>query len=208
MIDLATWLLFVAASCALVLAPGPGQALVLSRALAGGRRAGALTAVGLNLGTLFHAAAAALGLSAVLASSAVAFALVKYLGAAYLVVLGMRALRARPYGPAGDATAPAAPGALLGQAVATGILNPKVALFFLAFLPQFVDPARGPALAQFLLLGATLALLDTLYEWALVCLVTRMRERWLRSTRLQAWQSRISGGVLLALGLRLAVQER
>ena len=208
MIDLSTWLLFLAASTALVLAPGPGQALVLSRTLAGGRRAGALTAVGLNVGTLFHSAAAAVGLSALLATSAVAFATVKYVGAAYLILLGLRTLRARPRGPAGAEAAPAAAGATLAQAIATGILNPKVALFFLAFLPQFVDPARGSALAQFLMLGATLALLDTLYEWTLVGLVTRMRERYLRSERLQAWQRRISGGVLLALGLRLAAQER
>jgi threonine/homoserine/homoserine lactone efflux protein len=208
MIDLSTWLLFLAASTALVLVPGPGQALVLSRTLAGGRRAGALTAVGLNLGTLFHSAAAALGLSALLATSAIAFATVKYVGAAYLILLGLRTLRARPRGPAGAEAAPAAAGATLAQAIATGILNPKVALFFLAFLPQFVDPARGSALAQFLMLGATLALLDTLYEWTLVGLVTGMRERYLRSERLQEWQRRISGGVLLALGLRLAAQQR
>ena len=208
MIDLSTWLLFLAASTALVLAPGPGQALVLSRTLAGGRRAGALTAVGLNVGTLFHSAAAAVGLSALLATSAVAFAAVKYVGAAYLILLGLRTLRARPQGPEHAEAAPAAAAATLAQAIATGILNPKVALFFLAFLPQFVDPARGSALAQFLMLGATLALLDTLYEWTLVGLVTRMRERYLRSERLQAWQRRISGGVLLALGLRLAAQER
>lgn len=208
MIDLSTWLLFLAASTAIVLVPGPGQALVLSRTLAGGRRAGALTAVGLNVGTLFHSAAAALGLSAVLATSAVAFATVKYVGAAYLILLGLRTLRAQPPGPASAEAAPAAAGSTLAQAIATGILNPKVALFFLAFLPQFVDPARGSALAQFLMLGATLALLDTLYEWTLVGLVTGMRERYLRSERLQAGQRRISGGVLLALGLRLAAQER
>jgi len=206
--DLSTYLLFLAASTALILVPGPAQALVLARTLSAGPRAGALTAVGLNVGTLFHSLAAALGLSAVLATSALAFAAVQYAGAAYLIWLGIRALAARS-GPA--AAAPAAPASArttFGQAVATGILNPKVALFFLAFLPQFVDAGRGPVLAQFLLLGASMALLDTLYEITLVRIIHGMRARYLRSERLRAWQNRVSGVVLLGLGVRLAVQQR
>jgi threonine/homoserine/homoserine lactone efflux protein len=206
--DLANYLLFLAASTALILVPGPAQALVLARTLAAGPRAGALTAVGLNVGTLCHSLAAALGLSAVLATSALAFAVVKYAGAAYLLWLGIRALGTRERPAGGAPPAPASARATFGQAVATGILNPKIALFFLAFLPQFVDPARGSSLAQFLLLGGSMALLDTLYELALVRAIHGMRERYLRSERMRAWQSRVSGAVLLGLGLRLAVQER
>jgi len=99
-------------------------------------------------------------------------------------------------------------GSSFGQAVATGVLNPKVALFFLAFLPQFVDPSRGSVLAQFMLLGASIAVLDTLYEIMLVLVAARLRERLLRNRRFVAWQNRVTGAVLLALGVRLAVQER
>ena len=159
------------------------------------------------MGTLFHAAAAALGLSAVLASSALAFSLVKYAGAAYLLYLGIQALRARPQVLPTPRTS-SSTSSSFGQAVATGVLNPKVALFFLAFLPQFVDPSRGPVLAQFMLLGASMAVLDTLYEVVLVLVAARLRERLLRNRRFVAWQNRVTGAVLLALGVRLAVQER
>jgi len=208
MVDFPSYLMFLAASVALILVPGPAQALVIARTLAGGRRPGALTAVGLNVGTLFHAAAAALGLSAILATSALAFSIVKYVGAAYLIYLGIRALRAKAPPSVSSASASDSRRSTLGQAIATGILNPKVALFFLAFLPQFVDPSRGLVLVQFLLLGASIALIDTLYELALVYLVSGMRERYLRNPRLLAWQARVSGVVLVGLGLRLAAQQR
>lgn len=208
MIDPASFLLFLAASIALILVPGPGQAIVLARTLSGGRRAGALTAVGLNIGTLFHAALAAFGLSAILATSALAFAIVKYAGAAYLLYLGVRALRANAEGER-QATGHERPArAPLVQAIVTGILNPKVALFFLAFLPQFVDPSRGPAFVQFMVLGSTIALLDTLYELALVHLASGMRDRYRRNPRVGLWLTRSSGAVLVALGVRLALQER
>jgi len=206
--DLPSYLMFLAASVALILLPGPAQALVVARTLAGGRRPGALTAVGLNIGTLFHTATAALGLSAVLATSALAFSVVKYAGAAYLIYLGIRAVRSKAAPPARTGLPGDSVRSPLGQAIVTGILNPKVALFFLAFLPQFVDPSRGAVFAQFLVLGGSMALLDTLYELGLVHLVCEMRERYLRNPRLVAWQNRASGAVLVALGLRLAAQQR
>ena len=208
MIDPASYLLFLAASLALILVPGPGQAMVLAHTLSGGRRAGALTAIGLNVGTLFHAALAALGLTAILATSALAFAIVKYVGAAYLLYLGVKALRAKSGGVATVARGEGSASAPLVQSVISGILNPKVALFFLAFLPQFVDPSRGPAFVQFMVLGATIAVLDTLYELALVHLAAGLRDRYRSNRRLVLWQSRASGAVLVALGLRLALQER
>ncbi len=208
MIDPSAFLLFLAASVALILVPGPAQAMVLAHTLAGGRRAGTLTAIGLNVGTLFHAALAAFGLSAILATSALAFAIVKYAGAAYLLYLGVQALRARETrqdaAPHGEAPSKSP----LVQAIVTGILNPKVAIFFLAFLPQFVDASRGSVFAQFMVLGATIAVLDTLYEVALVHLAAGLRDRLRRNPRLVLWQARASGAVLVALGLRLALQER
>lgn len=209
MIDLASYSLFMATSLALILAPGPAQALVISKTVSGGMRAGVLTAVGLNVGTLFHACAAAFGLSAILATSATAFALVKYAGAAYLVYLGVRALRSKDVAPATVTSSDAAPGRrVLGEAVAVGVLNPKVAIFFLAFLPQFVDPARGNVVMQFLLLGFTMALLDTLYESVLAWGTYRLRDTVFANPRYRAWQNRISGGVMIALGARLALQAR
>lgn len=209
MFDWSSYLLFLAACAALIVTPGPAQALVISRTLSEGRLAGALTAVGLNVGTLFHSIGAALGLSALLASSALAFSVVKYLGAAYLIYLGLRALRAGPPSASRPTTRRVnARESPLWQAALVGTLNPKVALFFLAFLPQFVDPQRGSVMLQFLALGATMAVLDTLYELVLVQLVFRMRQRVFGSDSIALWQNRISGTVLVALGLRLAVQER
>ncbi|MCM2316460.1 MAG: LysE family translocator [Thermoanaerobaculia bacterium] len=207
MIETATFLTFLAACIALILAPGPAQLLVISRTLSEGPRTGALTAVGLNIGTLVHSCAAALGLSAILATSALAFSIVKYIGAAYLLYLGIQALRSRP-GAASKPTRTAWTHAPLGQAIATGILNPKVAIFFLVFLPQFVDPARGPAFPQFMLLGATMAALDTLYELLLVAVVRRTRTRATASERSVGWRNRISGVTLVALGVRMAFQQR
>jgi threonine/homoserine/homoserine lactone efflux protein len=208
MIELSSYLLYLAACVALILVPGPAQALVLARTLAGGRRAGGLTALGLNVGTLFHTVAAALGLSAILATSALAFSVVKYIGAAYLIYLGIKALLSGA--PAASTASPSStkPASALGQAVATGVLNPKVALFFLAFLPQFVEPSHGHLFLQFLVLGATMAVLDTLYELALVLAFSRLRSRYLGNGKFALWQSRVSGVVLIALGVRLAAQSR
>lgn len=205
MLDPLSYLAFLGASLALVLVPGPSQALVVANTLSHGRGAGARTAVGLNVGTLVHTVAAALGLSAMLATSATAYALLQLAGAVYLVVLGVRSLRG---GAATPATPAAAPSASFAHAVAAGVLNPKVALFFLAFLPQFVHPERGRVLAQFLVLGATLAVLDTVYELALVQLVARVRGRLGANARFDAWRRRVSGVVLVALGLRLAAESR
>lgn len=208
MLDPTAYLLFLAACAAIILAPGPAQALVVARTLEGGPRAGALTALGLNAGTLFHSAAAAAGISAILATSALAFSAVKLAGAAYLLYLGVLALRATGRDAARPGPRVTSTGTSFGRAVLTGALNPKVALFFLALLPQFVDPSRSQVVAQFLLLGATLAALDTVYELALVALVHRLRERFLSSQRLRARQSRLTGAVLIGLGLRLAFQKR
>ncbi|HYH44562.1 MAG TPA: LysE family translocator [Thermoanaerobaculia bacterium] len=208
MIDFSTLLTYLAAATALVLAPGPGQMLVLTRCLSGGRRLGLLTSLGLNAATLVHTVAAALGLSAVLATSALAFAVVKYVGAAYLIYLGLRALRAgRAEAPA-TAAAPVSAGRALREAFVTGLLNPKVALFFLAFLPQFVRPTAGPVLVQFLVLGALLAALGFLWDAVLASTFATVGSRLLRNPRFALWRERVMGGVLLGLGLKLALAER
>ena len=212
-LDAHTLVTYGLAASALVLAPGPGQALVLARTLQGDTRAGILTSAGLEVGTLVHTLAAAVGLSAVLATSATAFALVKGAGAAYLLVLGVLALRQA--GRLRAASAAPAPGApppsawrLLGHAAATGTLNPKVAVFFLAFLPQFVRPERGSVFAQFLALGLILSALGFAWASILAMVAGRARTRLVASPRFAAWRERVTGTVLIALGLRLALAER
>lgn len=198
---------FALASAAIILAPGPAQALVLSRTIEGGRKAGMLTAIGLNAATLVHAAAAGVGLSAVLAQSALAFGVVKFLGAGYLVYLGVRALASANEQAPSQAEGQASPTRAFGQAFLTGLLNPKVALFFLAFLPQFICPSEGSVLLQALFLGGLLGLMDMVYEAALV-FIAAGATNWLASPRAAAWRSRVTGIVLIGLGARLAFAER
>jgi threonine/homoserine/homoserine lactone efflux protein len=203
-----TLITFLVASIAIILAPGPAQALVLARTISDGKKAGILTAVGLNVGTIVHALAAAAGISAILAASALAFALVKYLGAAYLVYLGFQALRTKAHQSHLEPLSTSTPVQIFAKAVATGILNPKVALFFLAFLPQFVDPQRGSVFVQFVLLGCLLALLDIVYEAMLALIASVLREWLTRSQRFAIWRQRVTGAVLIGLGVRLALTRR
>ena len=156
-----TLLAFTLAAAVLVAIPGPNLMFIAARSAADGRRAGVLSSLGVETGTMLHVAAAAIGLSALLASSAEAFAVVKYAGAAYLVYMGLKALlsRAPAHAPDEDAgTARVAGAHVYRQAVLVQLLNPKVAVFFLAFLPQFVDPDRA-AVPQILMLGAILSTL-------------------------------------------------
>src|SRR4051794_25357391 len=141
-------LLFLAAALALNLTPGPDMMYVTARSVGDGRRAGVVAAFGIGAGTLAHIAALALGLAALLAAVPLAYDALRIAGAVYLLVLGMRLLLRPGRTLPGVALAPSPLGAVFAQAVITNVLNPKVALFFLAFLPQFVDPAAGPALAQ------------------------------------------------------------
>jgi threonine/homoserine/homoserine lactone efflux protein len=197
-------LLFVTGAAIILIIPGPAVTYVVSRSIGHGRSAGLVSAVGIVVGTLFHVAAATLGLSALLASSAMAFEFVKYLGAAYLVYLGIRTLRS------GDAHFFQAAGSerrlarLFGQGVLVNLLNPKTALFFLAFLPQFVDPSRGHATLQILELGVLFALMgwcsDSIWAFA----AGTAAEHFRRNARLRRAQRNVSGGALIALGLASA----
>lgn len=208
MFDSQTFFAFLAASIVIILAPGPAQALVLARSLGEGRSAGIMTAVGLNVGTIFHAVAAGLGLSAVLATSALAFSAVKYAGAAYLIYLGIRAILTTEATGSTPESEDARPGNAFGTAVFTGILNPKVAIFFLAFLPQFVDPDRGPAFVQFVILGSIIAVIDIAYESILACIAGGLGDRFMNDPRVKLWRERVTGIALVALGVRLALTRR
>src|SRR6516162_3770623 len=145
--DRTAFLTFLIASLALNLAPGPDMLYVLGRSLGQGRRAGIVSSLGIFVGCLVHIAAAALGLAALLRASVVAFNLIRYAGAAYLIYLGVRMLFSKDAQntlASGAATQPASLGRIFMQGVISDVLNPKVAMFFVAFLPQFVNPARGP----------------------------------------------------------------
>lgn len=203
-------LAFALASLALMAIPGPDMALIMRNAVLHGRRAGLLTMLGGLAGISVHATASALGLSALLATSATAFAVVKLVGAVYLTVLGVRALR-HAAGRARAAraltararTTPLPARQAMRQGWLSNVLNPKAAVFFVTFLPQFIPPG-SPALPHSMALMAIFALIYALWFCALVAGVDRAAA-WLRRARVQAWLERVTGACLLAFGVRLAL---
>jgi threonine/homoserine/homoserine lactone efflux protein len=201
----ATLLVFAAASVALVAVPGPNVLFVLARGIGGGRRAAVVSVLGVETATLCFVASAAFGLTALLASSAVAFTVVRYAGAAYLVLLGIRALRDRGGVDPAVPRVPARDGRTFRQAFGVGISNPKVAIFFLAFLPQFVSPAAGSATSQVLVLGLVFFVVATVLDlgWALLA---GLLAGWLRRhPALLRRQRFVTGPVYLGLGAYAAV---
>ncbi len=193
--------LFFAAALVLALTPGPGIFYVLTRTLAGGRRDGLLSAGGTLLGGMFHVFAAALGVSAILAASAVAFAAVKYAGAAYLVYLGVRMIRSRDLHPDLADASTLKPAGTFRQGIATEVLNPKTALFFLSFIPQFIHPERGHVFAQFVVLGMISVTLNTSADVGEAFLAGALGDRLRRSTRLIQRQRLASGLAMIGLGV-------
>ena len=196
---------FLVAALALLLTPGPAVLYVVTRSIDQGRGAGVVSALGVFIGTLCHVAAAALGLSALLMSSALAFQSVKYLGAAYLIYLGIRKFISREDSPQNGTPAPKhSLTAVFRQGVVVNLFNPKTALFFLAFLPQFVNVQKGPVAIQILTLGTIFACMGftTDSSWAFLAgtVATKIKSN-LGFSRLQNY---FSGGVYLSLGLATA----
>lgn len=198
---------FAIAAILLAITPGPGIAYVVARTAAGGRSEGLASCVGTGLGGIVHVLAAALGLSIVVAQSALAFNLVKYVGAAYLVYLGVRMLlRKEESGPVTKVAAQGARRAFF-EGIAVEVLNVKTALFFLAFLPQFIDPAQ-PVVHQLVLFGSICVFLNTLVDVLAVLLAERLlRSDAARSARARLL-TRLSGGTMIALGAYLALARR
>jgi len=188
----------------LLLVPGPAVLYITSRSIGLGRAAGLVSAMGIAVGALVHVAAATLGLSALLVSSASAFTFVKYAGAAYLIYLGIRTLRSGDAAKLDPSREERSLRSIFAQGVLVNLLNPKTALFFLAFLPQFVDPARGHATLQIFELGVLFALMGWMSDsvWALVS--GTFAEHIRGSVRLRSSQRKVSGGALIALGLASA----
>ena len=196
---------FLAAALLITLAPGPDNLMVLSLGLARGRRAGLAFGAGCALGCLNHTLLAALGVSALLAASPLAFTGLRWAGGLYLLWLGLQALR----GGGGTALqqAPAdRPARLFLKGLAVNAINPKVVLFFLAFLPQFVDPARGSAALQLLQLGGLFTLQALLVFGAIGHFAGQAGERLARQPAIGRWLDRVAGGVFVLLGLRLLLK--
>jgi threonine/homoserine/homoserine lactone efflux protein len=196
--------LFMTGAMLLLLIPGPAVLYITSRSIGLGRAAGLASAMGIAVGTMFHVAAATLGLSALLVSSAAAFQFVKYAGAAYLIYLGIRTLRSGDVATLDPSHERRSLRSIFGQGVLVNLLNPKTALFFLAFLPQFVDPTRGRTSLQIFELGGLFALMGWVSDsiWALLAGTFGARLR--GNLRLRGAQRKVSGGVLIALGLAAA----
>jgi len=207
MFESAHFLVFLGAAVLLAVAPGPGMLYVLARALAGGRREGLLSSLGTFCGGLVHVFAAAAGISIILAKSAAAFAIVKYLGAAYLCYIGIRMiLDARGDEPISldqlqQRRSP------FWQGVLTEMLNPKTALFFLSFIPQFVNRDAGHVFLQFIVLGAISVTLNTTADVIVTMLAGPLGQRIRESARFRRRQRTLTGAVMISLGAYLAVGE-
>jgi threonine/homoserine/homoserine lactone efflux protein len=213
MFDAHRFILFLAAAIVLAVTPGPGIFYVLARTLAGGRREGFQSSFGTFFGGLFHVFAAALGVSAILAASAVAFHTVKYAGAAYLVFLGIKMIRSRntelPAETSASEGSAYRPGvaAAFKQGILTEALNPKTALFFLSFIPQFIAPERGHVFFQFAALGVLSVTLNTAADLAVVSLAAPLERKLKSSSRFRRGQRTASGLGMIGLGAYLAFSE-
>ena len=198
---------FVAAALVVLLIPGPGVLYIVARSLSQGQRAGLASVLGLSVGALVHVTAATMGLSAILLTSATAFSVVKALGAGYLIYLGIRTLLAR-HSPGGvDACDSRSLHRLFTDGVVVSVFNPKMAVFFLAFLPQFVEPLRGPVPQQVLLLGLLYVALALFTDSAYAFLAGRLRG-WLGSQVIQGPLPRYaSGAVYVGLGVTTGLAD-
>jgi threonine/homoserine/homoserine lactone efflux protein len=198
--------LFAVAATLLLLTPGPAVLYVVARCIEQGRVAGLASVFGITTGTLVHVLASTLGLSALLASSTLAFAAVKYAGAGYLIYMGVRRILNRTDAPASQLKLPRRSlGRLYRDGFIVNLLNPKTGLFFLAFLPQFVEPARGAVAFQIAFLGLLFTLMGLTSD-GLYALVAGTAGRWVkRQGRYLRWERFVSGGVFIGLGLTAAL---
>jgi threonine/homoserine/homoserine lactone efflux protein len=203
------WLLFISAAIAINITPGPDMIYILSRTIAQGRKIGLASSFGVCSGALVHIFAAAFGLSAILATSAMAFSVVKYVGAAYLIYLGIKALKSK--GISFDIPVRKQVQSTFWKAFRQGalidILNPKVAIFFMAFLPQFVRPELGHAPGQILILGFLVNVVGMVIEFFLVLTAAQTTNFFRNNSQFSALLDRVLGSVLIALGIRLALIE-
>lgn len=203
----ATLAAFAAASFAIIIIPGPAVIYIINRSVGDGRRVGLASVAGIELGSLAHALAAAFGLSAIVATSAVAFTAVKWLGALYLVVTGVRALLTRPEAIEADHTS-VTPAKAFRAGVVVNVLNPKVALFFMSFLPQFIDRERGALGIQALVLGLVFVVVGFVSDGIYALGASALRDVLRRGRLLPFVRRYVSGSVFVGLGLLAATTRR
>ena len=203
------WTSFLVAAVVLNLAPGPDIAFIIGQTVRGGRKAGFAALGGIWLGAFGHVLMAAAGLSAILATSATAFTIVKWAGAAYLLYLGIKALRSDGSGfiAAGNPTSPSA-FPIFKQGVVVALLNPKVAIFFLAFLPQFVVEGAGPVWAQLFLHGSLIIVVAAFIEPPLILVGDKLTNTLRSNPHFGLWLDRSLGAIFIGLGIRLALDDR
>ncbi len=202
--------LFIATAIVLVITPGQDTFFILGRSLAGGRAAGIAAALGITAGSVIHTLLAALGLSALLATSPYAFMAVKFAGAAYLLYIGVRALLSRSSGLPGEVSGvnPDGRWAAFRSGVVTNLLNPKVGLFFLALMPQFIDSASSHKVAAFMALGLTFVTLGVVWCVVLAIAAASLRGWFLRRPSMATVMNRVAGAMFVALGIRLAMTRQ
>lgn len=205
MLSVETWIVFLSAALALAFVPGPGMLYVLSRTMEGGRRAGILSTLGAATGGAVHVIGAAIGTSALLATSQTAFLALKVLGGCFLLYLGLKMIFAKTSlagpAPAQVAAKPSRPLTIFSQGVATEILNPKTAMFFFAFIPQFVQPSNGDVFTQLVVLGLLVVVLNTVPDLLIAYLskpIGSLLQSW---PRIWAAQRSVAGLFLVALGI-------
>jgi threonine/homoserine/homoserine lactone efflux protein len=201
--DLGSIITFGVASIALLLIPGPAVIYILNRSVSDGREVGLAAVAGLELGNMVHVVAASAGLSAVLATSATAFNTVKWLGAGYLVFVGVRTLLMRPATMSGDSTSVTLKRSFT-QGVVVNTLNPKVALFFVSYLPQFIDADKGAAWSQALVLGTVFVLIGCCTDGMYALTASALRNKLLTGRTLPIVQRYVAGSVFIALGVMAA----
>ena len=202
--------LFMATAVVLVLTPGQDTFFILGRSLASGRPAGIAAALGITAGSIGHTVLAALGLSALLATSPQAFIVVKFAGAAYLFYIGVRALLSRAKGLPGEDAQPTDDGRwpAFRQGIITNLLNPKVALFFLALMPQFIDAGSTRKVGAFLVLGLTFVTLGVIWVVMLAVAAAKLRGAFLRRPSMANVLNKVAGAMFIALGLKLATARQ
>jgi threonine/homoserine/homoserine lactone efflux protein len=208
MIDHTTLITYLAVLIGFVFIPGPAVLMTLSRAMSSGTRVGVATGLGIAVGDLAHTAMAVFGLSAVLLASALLFDVIKYIGAAYLVYLGIRAILERTDNMLPARAAPITAGRAFRQAVLAEMLNPKSALFFVAFLPQFVQPQHGAVPLQLATLGVIFVATGICSTMVYAVGAGHIGRFLRRNPMIARWQGKVVGTIYCALGVRLALQER
>ena len=208
MIDLTTLIAYIVIVTGFVFIPGPATLLTIARATSSGTRAGLATGLGIAAGDIIHTFLAIVGISAIIAASAVLFSIIKYLGAAYLVYLGIKAILAKAPTDMSSGVLPVSPRRAFHQAILAEVLNPKTALFFLAFLPQFVNPQAGPVAVQLVTLGVIFVLLGLMSTVVFALGAGGLGNFLRRNPTVLRWQGKVVGGIYCALGVRLAMQDR